>query len=140
MTARLAWRRTLPSRFSERNFWAKAANRSATYKQLGLVRRVEAVGEATQRRPFHQADDPAHAALVGVAGLLLHPARRKDDLVVGALREELRAASLLQAVDRVERLGDGAADGERAVVAEQHHVAIAEVGDHALPLVEVERH
>src|SRR5262245_28891154 len=117
MTARLAWRRTSPASFSGRNSWAKAASRSATYKRLGLVRRVEAVGEAAHRRPLHQADDPAHAALVGVAGLLLHPARRKDDLVVGALGEELRAAGLLQAVDRVERLGDGAADGERAVVA-----------------------
>ena len=65
-----------------------------------------------------------------------HVLRRHRDLGVAGQRQKLRLAGALQPVDVVERLADGLADREQAVIAQDHHLAVAEVLDQPLPLVE----
>ena len=57
-----------------------------------------------------------------------------------ASASKLRLAGALQAIDVVEGLADGLADRKQAVVAQDHHLAVAEVLDQPLPLVEFDRH
>src|SRR6266851_3889614 len=127
-TARLAWRKTFASISFVLKSCAKAAKRSTTCISrpliLGLVRRVDAVGEPAHRRPLEQPDYAAHAALIHVAGFLHHRGARQQQLVLAGLGEELRQAGALEAVNRVERLRDAAPDRQRAVISKQHDVAL----------------
>src|SRR5712664_2759278 len=152
ITARLAWRRMFASISFVLKSCAKAAKRSTTcisrpsrrqlspQPVLGLIRGVDAVGEPAHRWPLEQAHYAAHAALIHVAGFLHHRGARQQHLVLAGLGEELRQAGALEAVHRVERLRDAAPDRQRAVIAKQHDVALAEVLDQALSLIHLDRH
>src|SRR5215470_7606589 len=104
-----------------------------------LVRRIDPIGEPPHRRPFEDAVRPARGGSVGVVRLLDHLARRQQDVFASAHGERLRAACALQAVGVIERLADARADRERAVVPQQHHVGVTQIGDQPLALLELDR-
>jgi hypothetical protein len=71
--------------------------------------------------------------------MLGDPCRRKPRRASGLEHLELEGASLLEEVQAAKRLGDAAANGDHAVIAQQHGVARAEIGDQAPLLRLVER-
>src|SRR5439155_1533110 len=58
-----------------------------------------------------------------------HRLRRHADFAVTGERQKLCLAGALQAINAVEGLADGLADREQAMVAQDHHLAIAEIVD-----------
>ena len=101
---------------------------------------IEAVGLALERRPGEQVGGerqarprPAAAVTSGepCGGLLI--------AVAGRQRHDLRLARALEIIEADEAFADILADRERAVVAQDHRVLVAEVGDQPLALVEVDR-
>ena len=60
--------------------------------------------------------------------------------LAGRLRQHLHLARLLELPHPEPCLGDGAADGQQAVVAHDHRILVSEVGHEPLPLVDVHSH
>ena len=93
-----------------------------------------------QRIPFHLADifglaEGAAAAFLVLNYVFLH----QDDLIAERLCRNLDVAGFLKIVGIAERMRDRPADGERAVIDQQHVVFVGEVAAEALALVEVGR-
>src|SRR5690606_20644241 len=83
--------------------------------------------------------DAGSAAFPLPRGVLTHCRGRQADFTPGLQRVESRLAGLLEIVEQAERLGDAAARGQEAMIAQDHHPPIAEIGDQTLALLVVER-
>src|SRR5438477_507864 len=133
-------RRSAPGSTGSRSISAPGVRRARSRtgerrrgSRSGLIRGVLAVEATEQRLEADPAEARVADALRRLDGPRDHLLRRQGERAA-ALRGDLDLAAALEVVHQGERLGDAAAPGEGAVVAQEHHPALAERGDELLPL------
>src|SRR5476651_1128820 len=98
------------------------------------------VGYQAQRRLPCQFDDGVRSVRVELPrGEFAHMCRRYPQLRASGQRLHLRLASTLEKVDLVKRVRSGRTAREQAMVAQDHRLVRAEIGNQPLTLAQVER-